>query len=413
MQKKQRGKIYPLNFVPDLGSFLNRFIPRQKNTGNADYIPYGKDNKLPQEIIELIGNNGTAMRAMRMRSKYIYADGFSENFDLPANPKQTVNQLLAEVVVPVAMMQGFCLQVLRNAEGKVAEVHYLPLEWVRKHPDGGFCVNKTLGTARESREWEPHPVYLGREATAKQMEAMRKEYGNKAEIAYFYQKDAISFDYAIPDWFASEFDVRTGTELMLLDNEMVTNGFMPSAIITFPGNIDDTTEDENGKTAADYRDDVIRGFTGNSRNTETGKSGRMRVAVFDVGSKEEAPIIDTVAIEKIISGSIEKRDDIDRRICRLFGVRPILLGFEEASILGNQQALANASMQLAMDVVGEQQLICEAFKDVFGIDFSISRFIPLNYIPDRILEDLTQDERREIVSYAPITINPATDGSTN
>ena len=413
MGKLKRHNIFPFSFEHNLGAYLNRFIPRQKDTGNADYIPYGKDNKLPQEIIELIGNNGTAMRAMRMRSKYIYADGFSENFDLPANPKQTVNQLLAEVVVPVAMMQGFCLQVLRNAEGKVAEVHYLPLEWVRKHPDGGFCVNKTLGTARESREWEPHPVYLGREATAKQMEAMRKEYGNKAEIAYFYQKDAISFDYAIPDWFASEFDVRTGTELMLLDNEMVTNGFMPSAIITFPGNIDDTTEDENGKTAADYRDDVIRGFTGNSRNTETGKSGRMRVAVFDVGSKEEAPIIDTVAIEKIISGSIEKRDDIDRRICRLFGVRPILLGFEEASILGNQQALANASMQLAMDVVGEQQLICEAFKDVFGIDFSISRFIPLNYIPDRILEDLTQDERREIVSYAPITINPATDGSTN
>ena len=63
---------------------------------------------------------------------------------------------------------------------------------------------------------------------------MKQEYGNKSEIAYFYQKDAISFDYAVPDWFASEFDIRTGTELMLLDNEMVTNGFMPSAIITFP-----------------------------------------------------------------------------------------------------------------------------------------------------------------------------------
>ncbi|MCB0798841.1 MAG: hypothetical protein KDB85_14595, partial [Chitinophagales bacterium] len=182
---------------------------------------------------------------------------------------------------------------------------------------------------KESKDWERHPVFLGRDVTPEQLVKMKQEYGNKSEIAYFYQKDAISFDYAVPDWFASEFDIRTGTELMLLDNEMVTNGFMPSAIITFPGNIDDTTEDDDGKTAADYRDDVIKGFTGNSRSTETGKSGRMRVAVFDVGSKEEAPIIDTVAIEKIISGSIEKRDDIDRRICRLFGVRPILLGFEE------------------------------------------------------------------------------------
>ena len=415
MGKLKRHNIFPFSFEHNLGAYLNRFIPRQKDTGNADYIPYGKDNKLPQEILELIGNNGTAMRAMRMRSKYIYADGFSANFDLPANKKQSVNQLLSEVTPTVAMMQGFCLQVLRNGAGEVAEVHYLPLEWVRKHPDGGFSVNKTLGTNKESKEWERHPVFLGRDVTPEQIVKMKQEYGNKSEIAYFYQKDAISFDYAVPDWFASEFDIRTGTELMLLDNEMVTNGFMPSAIITFPGNIDDTTEDDDGKTAADYRDDVIKGFTGNSRSTETGKSGRMRIAIFDVGSKEEAPIIDTVAIEKIISGSIEKRDDIDRRICRLFGVRPILLGFEEASILGNQQALANASMQLAMDVVGEQQLICEGFKDVFGIEFNISRFTPLNYIPDKILEDLTQSERREMVGYSPIVepVNPSPDGSTS
>ena len=176
---------------------------------------------------------------------------------------------------------------------------------------------------------------------------MKQEYGNKSEIAYFYQKDAISFDYAVPDWFASEFDIRTGTELMLLDNEMVTNGFMPSAIITFPGNIDDTTEDENGLTAADYRDNVIKSFTGNSRSTETGKSGRMRIVVFDVGSKEEAPIMIRLLLKRSFQDPSRKRDDIDRRICRLFGVRPILLGFEEASILGNQQALANASMQLA------------------------------------------------------------------
>ena len=68
-----------------------------------------------------------------------------------------------------------------------------------------------------------------------------------------------------------------------------------------------------------------------------------------------------------------------------------------------------------MDVVGEQQLICEGFKDVFGIEFNISRFTPLNYIPDKILEDLTQSERREMVGYSPIVepVNPHRDGSTS
>ena len=65
------------------------------------------------------------------------------NFDLPANKKQSVNQLLSEVTPTVAMMQGFCLQVLRNGAGEVAEVHYLPLEWVKKTPDGDLVLIKT------------------------------------------------------------------------------------------------------------------------------------------------------------------------------------------------------------------------------------------------------------------------------
>ena len=73
---------------------------------------------------------------------------------------------------------------------------------------------------------------------------------------------------------------------------MVTNGFMPSAMITFPGNIDDTaTEDEKRLTAADYRDNVPKVLRATAEATETGKSGRMRIVVFDVEAKEEAPII--------------------------------------------------------------------------------------------------------------------------
>ena len=396
---KRKSNIFHFGQSGTISDFLNRFIKRQSNRGNKDYLPYGNDNKLPQEIIALIGNNGTAMRAMRTRSKYIQADGFNASGLLKVNAKQNANQLLAEVASVVAMFQGFCLQVLRKADGTIGEVHFLPLEWVRKSPDGSFVINNSIGTPDEKNEWVKHPAYQGKQITVEQLREIKQRYGNNAEVAYFYQNDAISFDYPIPDWFASEFDVRTGTELMLLDNEMVTNGFMPSAIITFAGNIDDTTVDENGLTAADYRDRVVQGFTGNSRNTDTGKSGRMKVAVFDVATKEEAPIVTTFDIEKIISGSIEKRDDIDRRICRLFGVRPVLMGFEEASILGNQQALANASMQLAMDVTGEQSLIQEAFQDLFDGDFSISTFNPISYIPDQIFADLTSDERRELIGY--------------
>lgn len=406
-KKTKRSSSYPYQVVSTIAEFLNRFVPRQSTKGSDKYIPYGQSNDLPQEIISLIASNGVALRAMRLRSKYINGYGFADEAigQAKANRKESMNELLSKIKTDMSLFQGFALQVIRTGDGAIGEVHHLPIEMVRKSPDGHFVINETVGTNEEKDNWVKYPAYRGKSITTEQLAAQIVEFGKKPEVAYFYDKDAISFDYPIPDWFASEFDIRTGTELMLLDNEMVTNGFMPSAVMTFVGGVDDTTEDEDGLTAADHRDRLLRQFTGNQRDPLTGKSSRMRLLTFDVDTKEEAPVLETFNIEKIVTGSIEKRDDINRQICRLFGLHPVLLGYTDPTVLGNQQALANASEQAAQDVEGEQALIKEAFSDLFEGDFTISKFMPMSYISDKLLDDLSPEERRALIGYEPMQVN--------
>lgn len=385
-----------------LRDFINRFVPRYTRTQKGWY-KWGTDDNFPQDAIALIANNGAALRAMRLRSKYITANGFdAATANITANPKENVNQLLAKVSHDVAIFQAFALQVLRDASAQVKEVHHIPIELLRKNKDGSYTYNTTIGTDNyKESAGKKMPAYKGLQVEKDVFANQIKTFGNTAEVAFFYVPDPISFIYPFPDWYSGEYDLRTGSELMMLDNEMVTNGFMPSAILTTIGEVDDEQEDDQGYTQMDHLVNDLKKFTGNIKDA-AGKSGRNKLLLLNAPTKEAVPVLQTIDIEKIINGSIEKRDDINRTVSRLFGVHPVLLGYSEATVLGNQQALANASMELANNVIGDQEMICEAFKDLFGVEFQLTRFTPISYIPEKLYDVLTSEEKRALIGYSPL-----------
>lgn len=128
----------------------------------------------------------------------------------------------------------------------------------------------------------------------------------------------------------------------------------------------------------------------------------MRLLVMNARNKEEAPILQAFDSKIILDASNNKRDIIDRAVSRLFKVHPCLIGFADPQILGNKQAMANASEELNKSLIEDQVLIERAFQELFpekGNIFKMSTFRPITYIPDAILQDLTPDERRQLVSY--------------
>jgi hypothetical protein len=181
---------------------------------------------------------------------------------------------------------------------------------------------------------------------------------------------------------------------------------MPSSLITFIGNPNQEIPDSHGKTVDDYYDEVLESFTGGVKDRD-GLSGRFSLMKLWASNKDEVPVLQSFDAKGVMEASNAKRELINREVCRLFKVPPVLVGFSEATILGNQLALANAQKVLIDTVNPIQRFITDSLKTVFNMDFSISQKQPVAVADPTLLDVLTAEEKRRIFwGLEPLTVNP-------
>ncbi len=389
--------------MPTLGEFLNRFVPRMSNKQEGTYF-YGTDNKLPQEMIQLLSNNATLLLAIRERSKYVVANGFaneeSAKFVVDKETGKTANELLADIAFSRVLFGSVDLYIKRTGKGDIS-AEATSHELIRRRMDGDYEVNQ---------KWGQKDFRRGENIVYPEFQKVRKEgkyeHGGKVlgEILYYWKKDAISFHYPIPDWFAGEMDVRTSTELMSLDLEMAINSFMTSFVLTLIGtNLEEEKEEYGGQSYWDIINNLLNKFTGGTKDNADGTADRMRAMLMTAPTKAEVPILQQFDVQKIISGSIEKREALDKKLCINVGVNPVLVGFDAVTTLGNTQAIANASLQLSNSVANEQNDITTVFNMLWpGRDWSITRYIPISFIDPEVWAKMTDEEIRKQGGLPPL-----------
>lgn len=383
---------------------LSLFVPAYEDKSQNIYR-FGEDNFLPQKFIRYINDSGTAKRCANEVAKYIQADGFAATATkaliVGQNKKFKADDLLALTAYDLSYFKGFAWNIGRDPQtGKVISVDHIPFQCVRKTLAGDFLINLTIGSPYYKKSANKYyPAFGGAQMPLPQLLAQMKEYGKCGEILYAYESTPDNPHYPIPDWFAAWEDVRTSSELQKFDLEAVLNGFVPGAILTTVGKVDDVTKDANGKTDKDRQEEALEGFTGNAK-TSDGLSGRNGLLVLNAPTKDEIPSLQTFDAKAIIDASNSKRDAIERSVCRLFGVHPVLIGHSDAAVLGNQQAMANASLQLNLYVNPLQRLIERSLKECFpAVDTAITQFKPINYIPTEVYGKLTDDEIRGLFGF--------------
>ena len=376
--------------------FQNMFIPEKVDRATGVYF-YGKDNKLPNKLMSWVLDSGTAKKAQSKRANYISADGFTNKAsgEFKVNPNQSADQLLNEIAGYQSFFKGFALRVKRNLTSTEFRVDCLAFQDIRKKEDGTFTYNPSLSSNKFDKKKEVilHP--FKRELNTEEMQ-QRIEHG---ELVYAYNKSADNSYYPIPDYYAGIEDIRSSSELQKFDFETVMNAFVTSAILTLIGEKDDITKDESGMTELDYFMEELEKFTGNVKDSD-GVSGRMRMLIMTARNKDEVPVLTPFDAKVIVDASNTKREIIDRSVCRLFGVHPVLIGFSDAAVLGNTQAIANASQELNNDVIPDQRLIAEVFNLIYqDKDWTVSSFRPIQYVPDAFLSVLTESEKRQLIGF--------------
>lgn len=384
----------------------NLFVPVTEDKSQNIYR-YGHDNLLPNKLIKYVNDSGVAKRCINKVTSYIAADGFKEptTKTFKVNQKQNADEILQSIAYDVAYFKGYALKVGRERSGKIAWVKHIPFQIIRKTLQGDFLVNPTYGTKEFKKDkGEYYPAFLGEQVSPAQLAEQAKKYGTKPEIFYCYEETPDNPHYPVPDYYAGIEDIRTSSRIQQFDLNMVMNGFKPTSILTLVGTVDDKTKDSTGRTPKDYLYEEIESFTGNRPNAD-GETSEGGILVMEAKTKDEIPSLQTFDVKAILDSSNNKREVIDRTVCRLFGVHPVIVGFSDAQILGNTQSIANASIELNNNVNSLQRMVERGMKILYpDLDWTLTAFTPVNFIPTEVLQDLTQDERRALYGYEALVV---------
>lgn len=385
------------------GRILSTTVNMQK-----DVINYGVDDSFPFDNMVKISNSGIANRAAAKLSSYIKANGWIVDAaadETVINENQNRDELLSDVSLNFAWFGGCALMIRRNTKGEIKSVETIYFPGVRKKEDGSFTYNPNAGTdSFKQDETQDFPKFKG-QVDKEGMALHIATYGNKGEILYFFKRAIQNVHYPVPDYYAGIEDIETSSELQLLDLEAVIHGFVPSGLLV-TGEYDDEEKDEDKKTAADLMAEEIEKFTG-SKKDKKGLSRRRALLWIQAKAGDQAPSLETYDAKSIIDASNAKRDQIERTVARLFHLHPVLLGFADAAILGNMQAIANAAFETIKDVDDVQTLIEANFKKIWPtIVWKINKFNVIQYIPPEIFATLTSNEKRDMIGLKPTTDDP-------
>jgi hypothetical protein len=364
---KKTSKVHFRNILPT--TFENKAL---------GYHKFGWNDNLPLEIIDIINNSGTAKKAAKKYAEYIESDGFvSEQASFfKVNEKETADKLLSKAALSFAYMDCAVFHISRLGNGRVGKATLMPFQKIRKSLDGNWMYNPTIGLEKlDKNAWIKLQDFQGEVASFEAMTKNITDFNSNGEIYYVFDGNPFDSDvYAIPDFLASVEDVKTSSELSKMDYEAVLNGFNLGGVMTFFG-VDDNEKGEDGLTDRQRIEGEMVQFTGMKKNKD-GLTSRFAVLVNFAEMAEQAPIFSGNDPKPILEASNSKRDIIERAVCRLWGVHPVLLGYAEAAVLGNDNAIKQAMAMLRQTVNPVQRLITQAFRNMFGgqIDWTISEF---------------------------------------
>jgi hypothetical protein len=371
----------------------------KENKGTKVY-----ENTFAGELVKSCMNSGTSRICIERRASYIYGGGFVDETlaETKANKNQTFAKLLATSSQNAAILKAVCYRVMVDHNGEIFAVYNVPVDKVDRTSDNRFRFNPTKNTDNFDRTldkfYDEFNPQMSPQQRAVELQKELQRYGTQqGRFVYVFNQGIGQEYYSIPPAYSGIEDIKTDAQLSSYELENLENGFMPSALLTLIGKVDDTIiNEQTGKTEKDELKASLSSFTAKD-------GGRARLLVMAAETKEQVPVLQQMDASKILDGLDKITDRVGRKVCRLFEIPPVLAGFEDASILGSNQTFKNALTILQHSVKKDQDLIIEALNIIYpNYNFEIKQLQLIDYIPAEVMAKLTDDELRGLAGYEPL-----------
>lgn len=386
--------IDPQNKIAFL-SFGEYKAPIMEKDRAKGFVKFGKLNDFPNELIRYFNEHPEHNAIVGAKSRYLYGNGLKPTnealqpaFDLftnKINRFETFDEFGKKISLDCELFNSFYVQVVTNLQGIPIEYFHLNYANCRLNEDSSILYYCNDFTDRKAEVTEYKRYEVGNEAGT---------YFLKFE--YYQPKYNNKMPYVLPEYKGALKEIKSDIDISTFNSNYVMKGFSGGTLVTF---FSGEPTPENKRI---IKDKLTTSLTG------VENAGEVVINYADKdGQAAQISALNVDDLDKkfeFISKRYQQKIIVGHNI-----TNPELFGIKQEGQLGTRVSL-NDSYELFLNTYTKprQKELSNFIEYLFelktgqtiDLEFETLKPIGLDLSNDA---DLTQDERRELKGYSPLT----------
>lgn len=321
-----------------------------KEIAGKDFYAWGTDNKYPDFLYDLFKSVAVFQSIVNGTADFICGNDITLN--TPQGGKivnkndETIEDIVRKLTIDFMIFGGFALQVIRNANGQVAELYYVDFLKIR--------TDKKNEVIFYSEDWSKS---YGR---VKYIAYPKFKKGDQNATSIFYYKNEGSRDvYPTPIYNGAITDLVIQKKIGEFHLNEISNNFLSSKVINF----------NNGVPDDELKNEIEQSI--NEKFTGAENAGRILISFSD--SKENETTVSELATDSFADryGALSKRTS--QQIFTAFRSTPNLFGLPTETTGFNSQEYAESFKLYNRTVVRPiQKKLVDVFDKIFDMEGAIT-----------------------------------------
>lgn len=335
----------------------NIVSPKETAVRGKDIVEWGDFNSYPDYLLELTKTVPTLRSIIAGTVDFIVGDEVTiqplrEGFD---NGKMNLRgDTIAEQVEDLARdfetYGGFALQVIRGFDGRVAELYYIDLRFLRMNKEGDVFYYSEKWAEKGRKDAVVYPAF--RSDISERWASMTDEERDRNASSILYVKTVHSQVYPMPVYAAS---VKACEIERLVDDyhlSAISNGFASSLIVNF----------NNGQPTDEMKEEIERDF--DEKFTGSGNAGRVMFSWNK--SRDNATTFEVPPVTDFGEKYKALAENSRQKILTAFRAFPNLFGITTATGFSVEEFEQAFKLYNRTSVRPVQRMIADAYDRIYG-----------------------------------------------
>jgi hypothetical protein len=337
----------------------NIVLPTESKSRGGERIDWGTGNRYPNYLLELYNTVPTLRAIINGNVDFITGDEVSIQpltEDLKPGTMNrrgdTIREQVRDIAKDYEIYGGFCLQVIRDFAGRIAEIYYLDMRFVRMNKDCNvFYYCEDWGRVGHVKV-QTYPAFLpGLENRWAELDEKARDFHASSIL---FVKSVHTQTYPAPLYAASVKDCEIERNITDYHLNSLSNGFVSSLIVNF----------NNGIPTDEIKEEIENAFN----EKFTGHQNAGRVMFSWNKNKESATDIVEPKLEDFGERYKALSTHSRQQIFAAFRAVPALFGIMTESTGFNEQEFSQAfRLYNRTQIRPVQRIIGDAYERIYGV----------------------------------------------